>query len=181
MALAAENIVYIATSLDGYISGPDGDLSWLPHDVPESHEALGFDDFMETVDALVMGRVTFEAVLNVGEWPYRKPVFVLTRSLSTVPEHLSGQVSFVSGTPASVMTTLHEKGFHRLYIDGGATIRAFLEAGAIDRLYLTRVPILLGGGTPLFGALAAPQQFRHVQTANMGPQLVMSEYERVRT
>ena len=176
-----ENIVYIATSLDGMIAGPDGDLAWLPTDVDETNAPMSFADFMDTVDALVMGRTTYETILGFGvDWPYSKPVFVLSTSLTTVPDNLKGKVEFMSGTPDDVTKTLNDKGFNILYIDGGSVVQSFLSAGLIDRMFLTRVHKVLGSGTPLFANVNGPLKFTHVQTRSLGDAAMMSEYERVK-
>ena len=166
--------VFIATSLDGFIARPDGRLDWLPVDGGEPH---GYDEFIATVDAIVIGRKTFETVLTFDAWPYgTKPVVVL----STRPEELKAPEGAVcdamSGSPDEIVARLAEQGMRHLYIDGGITIQRFLEAGLIQRLTITRIPVLLGSGIPLFGALSRDILFKHVTTRSFPSGMVQSEY-----
>jgi dihydrofolate reductase len=174
------NIVYIATSLDGYIADENGGLEWL-HEAPNPEGSdFGFGAFMNRIDALVMGRNTYETVLTFGDWPYSKPVFVVSSTLRDVPAHLAQRVEIVQGEPESLVAQLADRGFTTLYIDGGVTIQRFLAADLIDELIITRVPILLGGGYPLFDRLEQPLRFRHVETEILNDTLVKSRYVRVR-
>jgi dihydrofolate reductase len=165
--------VFIATSLDGFIARANGDLDWLP---PGGGEPHGYDEFMATVDALVIGRKTFETVLAFDSWPYgEKPVFVLsTRRLAPAP--LGAVVERMSGAPADIVSQLAARGIRHVYVDGGVTIQGFLEAGLIQRLIITRIPVLLGAGVPLFGALRRDIVLRHVGTRQYASGLVQSEY-----
>lgn len=165
--------VFIATSLDGFIARPDGGLDWLPGDTVEDH---GYDAFMASIDALVMGRNTYETVLGFGVWPYgTRPVFVLSsRALEAVPT--GAVVERLSGEPAEVVAHLTERGFEHLYVDGGLTVQAFLRAGLIQRLIVTRIPVLIGSGIPLFGPVPHDVAVRHVSTRAFESGLVQSEY-----
>src|SRR5215210_4805230 len=153
--------VFIATSLDGFIARADGGLDWLPSDGGEPH---GYDEFMATVDALVIGRKTFETVLTFNTWPYgEKPVFVLsTRPLAPAPAR--AKVERLSGDPAEIVSQLAARGIQHIYVDGGITIQGFLNAGLIQRLIITRVPVLIGSGIPLFGPLTRDIALTHVAT-----------------
>jgi dihydrofolate reductase len=167
--------VFVGTSLDGFLARPDGSFDFLsPGGVePEPH---GFDEFLATVDALVMGRNTFDVVLPFPTWPYgQKPVFVLTsRPLPSAPE--GAIVERMSGTPSEVLSQLASRGFHHVYVDGGATIQAFLRAGLIQRLVVSRVPVLIGAGIALFGAVDADIPLRLIATRQFPSGLVQSEY-----
>jgi len=165
--------VFIATSLDGFIARANGDLDWLPPDGGEPH---GYDEFLAAVDALVIGRKTFETVLTFASWPYgEKPVFVLsTRTLAPTP--LGAGVERMSGHPADIMSQLAARGIHHVYVDGGITIQRFFQAGLIQRLIITRIPVLLGAGIPLFGTLQRDIVLRHVGTRQYASGLVQSEY-----
>ena len=166
--------VFIATSLDGFIARLDGALDWLP---PGGGEPHGYDEFMATVDALVIGRKTLETVLTFGAWPYgTKPVIVLSTTLSelTVPD--GAVCDLMAGTPHQIVTRLKERGMKHLYIDGGVTIQGFLEAGLIQRLTITRIPVLLGSGIPLFGSLSNDIRLEHVATRSYPSGMVQSEY-----
>ena len=165
--------VFIGTSVDGFIARANGDLGFLP---PGGGEPHGYDEFMSTVDALVIGRNTFETVLTFDSWPYgEKPVFVLsTRPLPTPP--LGAVVERMSGDPADVVSRLATRGLQHIYVDGGITIQQFLQAGLIQRLIITRVPVLIGTGIPLFGPLPSDVVLKHVVTRQYASGLVQSEY-----
>jgi dihydrofolate reductase len=165
--------VFIGTSLDGFIARADGALDFLP---PGGGEPHGYDEFMATVDALVIGRKTFETVLTFDAWPYaEKPVFVLsTRPLATPPP--GAVVEQMAGPPADIVSQLAVRGVKHVYVDGGITIQQFLRAGLIQRLIITRVPVLIGSGIPLFGALEHDVPLTHVATRQYASGLVQSEY-----
>ncbi|HEX8651916.1 MAG TPA: dihydrofolate reductase family protein [Pyrinomonadaceae bacterium] len=169
-----EASAFIGTSVDGFIARSNGDLDWLP---PGGGEPHGYDEFMTTVDALVIGRKTFETVLAFDTWPYgEKPVFVLsTRTLAPAP--LEAVVERMSGEPAEVVSQLAARGIQHIYVDGGITIQGFLRAGLIQRLIITRVPVLIGDGVPLFGTLPHDIRLRHVATRHYPSGLVQSEYQ----
>ena len=163
----------MGTSLDGFIARPDGALDFLPAGGGEPH---GYEEFMATVDAIVIGRNTFDTVLAFDTWPYgTKPVFVLsTRPLPAVPP--GAVVEGLSGPPASIVAQLETHGIGHIYVDGGITIQRFLRAGLIDRIIVTRVPVLIGTGIPLFGHLERDIRLRHVATRQYASGLVQSEY-----
>jgi dihydrofolate reductase len=166
--------VFIATSVDGFIARSDGAIDWLPADGGEDH---GYNAFMATVDALVLGRNTFETVLGFGVWPYGpKPVFVLTNRPLDVPPPAEAVLEVMSGAPAQIVSTLASRGFQHVYVDGGITIQQFLEAGLIQQMTITRVPRLIGTGIPLFGALPHDIPLRHLATTHYPSGLVTSIY-----
>jgi dihydrofolate reductase len=153
--------VFIGTSLDGFIARTNGDLDFLP---PGGGEPHGYDEFMATVDALVLGRKTFEKVLTLDTWPYgEKPVIVLSaRPLAPTPA--GAVVERMSGAPADILSQLAARGIRHVYVDGGITIQRFLQAGLIQRLIITRVPVLIGDGIPLVGSLQRDISLEHVAT-----------------
>ena len=165
--------VFIGTSVDGFIARADGALDFLPSGGGEPH---GYDEFMASVDALVIGRKTFETVLGFDAWPYgEKPVFVLsTRQLAPAPA--GAIVERLSGEPAEIVEHLESRGVRHIYVDGGITIQDFLRAGLIQRLVITRVPVLIGSGIPLFGATPRDIPLKHVATRAYASGLVQSEY-----
>jgi dihydrofolate reductase len=167
--------VFIGTSLDGFIARANDDLDFLP---PGGGEPHGYDEFMASVDALVIGRKTFEKVLTFDAWPYGDKRVVV---LSSRPVDLSavegGVVEQMSGSPAEIVAQLAATGANHLYVDGGITIQRFLSAGQIQRLIITRVPVLIGDGIPLFGALPHDVRLRHVETRQYPSGLVQSEYQ----
>jgi dihydrofolate reductase len=165
--------VFIATSIDGFIARTDGGLDWLPNDV----EPHGYDEFMATVDALVIGRNTFETVLGFGGWAYgTKPVIVLSSNPGALVAPAGAICTMLSGTPHEVVARLGEQGMSHLYIDGGVTIQRFLEAGLIQRMIITRIPVLLGTGIPLFGPVSRDIRLGHVATRAYPSGIVQSEY-----
>jgi dihydrofolate reductase len=165
--------VFVGTSLDGFIARTNGDFDFLP---PGGGEPHGYEEFMASVDALVIGRQTFETVLKFETWPYRgKPVFVLShRPLAPVPPGAS--VERMSGDPADIVSQIAARGIRHIYVDGGITIQEFLRAGLIQRLIITRVPVLIGAGIPLFGPLQRDIVLKHVETRQYDSGLVRSEY-----
>ena len=166
--------VFIATSLDGFIARRDGGLDWLPQDGGEPH---GYDEFIATVDAIVIGRNTFETVLTFDAWPYgTKPVIVLSSTPSTLKAPEGAVCDFMTGSPSEVVERLSARGFTHLYVDGGITIQRFLDAGLIQRVVITRIPVLLGDGIPLFGPLRHDIRLKHVGTRAFPSGMVQSEY-----
>ena len=166
--------IFVGASVDGFIALPNGDLNWLPEGGDEPH---GYDEFMASVDAIVIGRKTFEKVLTLGPWPYGGKRVVV---LSSRPVDLSaagGAVEQMAGPPAEIVSQLAATGAHHLYVDGGITIQGFLRAGLVQRLTITRVPVLIGDGVPLFGTLPRDIRLRHVATRHYPSGLVQSEYE----
>jgi len=166
--------VFVGTSVDGFIARADGALDFLPPDGGEPH---GFNEFLASVDAIVMGRKTYETVLDFGGWFYgEKPVFVLsTRPIAPPPD--GAIVEHMSGAPDEIVANLESRGIDHIYVDGGVTIQGFLRAGLIQRIVITRVPVLIGEGIPLFGALDRDVMLRHVRTRDFASGMVQSEYE----
>jgi dihydrofolate reductase len=165
--------VFVGASVDGFIARLDGGLDWLPGDDAEAH---GYDEFMATVDALVIGRKTYETVLGFGTWPYgATPVFVLSGN-PLAPAPAGAMVERLSGAPEQIVAELESRGIEHVYVDGGVTIQGFLAAGLIQRLVVTRVPVLIGTGIPLFGPTPRDIRLRHVATRHYPSGLVQSEY-----
>lgn len=166
--------VFIGVSVDGFIARKNDDLDFLPEDA----EPHGYDEFIASVDAIVIGRKSFEKVLSFGTWPYgEKRVVVLSSHPLDLSKAVGGVVEQMAGPPAEIVSQLAASGAHNLYIDGGITIQRFLRARAIQRLIITRVPVLIGEGLPLFGALPHDVRLRHVATRAYPSGLVQSEYE----
>lgn len=177
---AMTNYVYIATSLDGFIATDDGGLDWL-NKIPNPEQSdYGYAEFINEIDAIVMGRNTFETVLSFGTWPYDKSLFVLSNTLNSVPENIADKAEIVKGDLRDLVNQLNDRGYKNLYIDGGNTIQNFLEDDLIDELIITRIPILLGSGLPLFGQLTQQLKFNHKRTVTFNEALVTSHYIRLR-
>lgn len=157
--------VYIATSMDGFIAGPEDDLSWLPTAHIEETDAVTFEGFLTDVGVLLMGRRTYDVVRGFeGDWPYGElPVLVATsRTLDDAP----ATVTPVGGTITSILAEAKQVAGERdVYLDGGNLVQQALEANAVDELIVTVVPILLGGGVRLFGETSTriPLQFEAPQ------------------
>ena len=172
--------VYIATSLDGFIAREDGSLDWLPGSdgESESEEDYGYQDFMDSVDVLVMGRNSYEMVMSFGEWPYgEKRVVVLSSSLKKLGKGLPDNVELKSCTPNELLTHLEASDCKHAYIDGGKTIQGFLRANLIDEIIVTRIPVLIGTGISLFGPLDKDCALKHVETESYESGFVQSKYE----
>jgi dihydrofolate reductase len=167
--------VFVGVSVDGFMARLNGDLDFLPAGGGEPH---GYDEFIASVDTLVIGRGTFEMVLKFPEWPYgyKRVVALSSRKLDLSAVH-GGVVEQMSGDPAEIVAKLEDSGAHHLYVDGGITIQRFLQAGLVQRLTITRVPVLIGEGIPLFGALPQDIRLRHVGTQAYASGLVKTEYE----
>ena len=165
--------VFVGVSVDGYLARPNGELDFLP---PGGGEEHGYGEFLASVDALLIGRNTYDTVLAFDEWPYPgKPVFVLsTRELAPPPA--GALVERLSGEPAEIVEALAARGIGHVYVDGGITIQRFLRAGLIRRLVITRVPVLIGEGVPLFGETGGDIALEHVATRAYTSGLVTTEY-----
>jgi len=174
------NYVYIATSLDRFIATSDGSIDWL-YEIPNpSQSDYGYAEFMNGIDAIVMGRNTFEKVLSFGEWVYDKPVFILSNSLTELPSDMVGKAKIVNGEIKNIIKQLNLEGYKHLYIDGGKTIQSFLKEDLIDEMIITLIPILLGDGFPLFDKLDKKLKFKHEKTEIYDNTLVKSYYIRDR-
>lgn len=167
--------VFVGTSLDGFIARSNGDLDFLP---PGGGEPHGYDEFIASVDAIVIGRNTFDIVLAMKPWPYGdKRVVVLSNRPVNFSAVVGGAVEQMAGAPAEIVSKLAAGGARHLYIDGGITIQRFLRAGLIQRIIITRVPVLIGDGIPLFGSLPHDIRLDHIATRHYPSGLVSSEYE----
>lgn len=167
--------MFVGTSLDGFLARPNGDFDFLPAGGGEEH---GYTAFMASVDTLVVGRNTYDVVLKFPEWPYPgKRVVVLSSRPLPPPRHASASVERMEGDPRDVAARLRDTGSRHAYVDGGLTVQAFLRAGLIQRMTITRVPVLIGEGIPLFGAVPRDVRLRHIGTRSYASGLVTSEYE----
>lgn len=169
--------VFIAVSLDGYIARPDGEIDWLlSRDHPD--EDHGYDDFIADKDAIVMGRGSYEKVSSFDTWPYDRPVLVLSKRLcgAPVPDSLQGKVRFADLAPADAMRELARNGARRVYVDGGQLVQSFLRERLIADMVITTVPVLIGAGRPLFGALPEDRALTLVSSRSFPSGLVQSAY-----
>lgn len=166
--------VFVGTSVDGFIARLNGSFDFLPEGGGEPH---GYNEFFASVDVLVIGRKTFEIVLALPEWPYgdKRVIVLSTRKLdlSKVP---AGIVEQMQGSPREIVSALESRGIRHVYVDGGITVQRFLREGLIQRLIITRVPVLIGEGIPLFGSLPKDVRLEHVKTEHYASGLVKTEY-----
>ena len=175
------NKVFIATSLDGFISDRNGKIDWLNSIPNPSENDMGYKEFYSQIDALLMGRNTFETILGFDiEWPYDKPVFVLSNSLNSIPKIIDDKVFLVRGELKSIIHTINNKGYKNLYIDGGNTIQSLLNEDLIDELTITTFPLLLGGGAKLFTSIPNQLNFELIKTTTFLDQITQNTYSRKR-
>jgi dihydrofolate reductase len=172
--------VFLGMSVDGFIARLDGDIGWLTggadaNSAPDDGNGgdFGFADFVSGIDAIVMGRATYDVIAPFEEWPYQgKPVHVLSTTLEPGADpRITVHRSFDDGVAA-----LDGAGYRRVYVDGGRTVHAFLRAGLIADLTLSRVPVLIGTGHTPFGELAADIPLEHVATRTFSGGMVQSTY-----
>jgi dihydrofolate reductase len=167
--------VFCGVSVDGFLARPNGALNFLAAGEKEPH---GFEEFFESVDVVVIGRKTFEVVLGFPKWFYgKKQVVVLSTHVLDFSSIQDAVVEQMSGEPDEIIKKLRERGFQHAYLDGGVTIQRFLTAGVVQRLVITRVPVLIGEGIPLFGHVPHDIHLQHVETRCFGGGLVQSEYK----
>ena len=175
------NIVYIATSRDGFIATKDGDIDWLLEIPNPDNSDYGFAEFIDSIDALVMGRNTYEKVLSFGiEWPYSKKVFVLSNTLKSVDSTVEGKVEIVKGELKEVVKNLNEAGYEKLYIDGGKTIQSFLREDMIDEMIISKIPKTLGEGISLFENNNHETKFKLDTSKNYSNGIVKDHYIKIK-
>lgn len=177
--MKAKASVFVATSLDGYIARPDGRIDWLDaaNAAVPSSEDCGYNQFISSIDVIVMGRNTFELALTFKPWPYEgKRVVVLSSKPVTIPVELRATVSGSSESPDALMQRLSSEGARHLYVDGGITIQNFLTAGLIDEITITLIPVILGEGKRLFGTVDNDIQLVHANTMTFEFGFVQLQY-----
>lgn len=180
MAASFTGSVFLGMSVDGFIARLDHDLSWLTGDAdvggaPDDGEGgdFGFAEFVSGIDALVMGRSTYDVIAPMAEWPYQgRPVHVLSSSLA---EGADARI-VVHRSFDEAVQALTDAGYRRVYVDGGRTVHQFLTAGLVDELTLSRVPVLIGTGHTPFGEFPADIPLEHVRTQAFSGGMVQSTY-----
>ncbi|NEK56920.1 dihydrofolate reductase [Geodermatophilus sabuli] len=173
--------VFLGMSVDGFIARLDGDISWLTGGdegggAPDDGAGgdFGFTEFVAGIDALVMGRGTYEVIAPFAEWPYQgRPVHVLS---STLTEGADPRITAVHRSFDDAVAALSAAGYRRVYVDGGRTVHAFLTAGLIADLTLSRVPVLIGTGHTPFGELPADVLLEHAATQTFPGGMVQTTY-----
>ncbi|MFU9001010.1 dihydrofolate reductase family protein [Proteus sp. TSJ240517] len=172
-------VVYIATSLDGYIADKQGNIDWLTSIENPKNLDFGFSDFLSEIDVIIMGRTTFETIMGFDiEWPYVQPVFVLSNTIKELPSSLPSNVNILSGNVNEIIKRLKDDGYNRVYVDGGKTVQGFINEGFVDELIITRIPILLGEGIPLFIPNDKKIEFTHHKTEVYLDSFVKSHYKK---
>jgi dihydrofolate reductase len=166
--------VFVGTSLDGFLARRDGAYDFLPADGGEPH---GYDEFFESIDTILIGRNTFDIVLELPEWPYAGKRVVVLSHLPLRPSGINIPVEQMNGDPEQIAAKLEATGARHVYVDGGATVQEFLRAGLIHRMTITRVPVLIGDGIPLFGNITRDIHLHHITTRHYPSGMVTSEYE----
>ncbi len=174
------NHIFLGMSLDGYIADKNNSVDWLSAYPQEQGPDSAFALFMDNMDAIIMGRNTFELVHSFGQWPYTKPVIVMSQSLEALPSGYEQKATLSKESVKDTLLNAFRKGYHELYIDGGKLVQSFLQLDMIDSMTLTQVPEILGGGISLFGDLDEPLKFKHIHTQILEGGLVMSGYMRKR-
>lgn len=173
--------VFIATSLDGFVARKDHQLDWLMKQNPDG-EDHGYDDFTASVDGIVMGRGSYQNVLSFGDWPYSKPVVVMSKTLaqSDIPSELADKVCMTDLDPPELMQSLQKDGWSRAYIDGGKVVQSFVKCGLIEDFVLTIVPILIGDGRRLFGKVAGDIDLELIGVKYFKSGMVQTRYRVIR-
>ena len=169
--------VFLGVSLDGFVARLDHRLDWLTKHAATG-EDHGYDAFMAGVDGIIMGSGSLRTVLTFGEWPYRKPVIVMSGSLtpSDIPPALAERVRVTDLGPRELMQALRREGWSRAYVDGGRLVQSFISEGLIEDLALTIVPILIGTGIRPFGEIGRDIDLELTDTTAFPSGLVQVRY-----
>ena len=169
--------VFIATSLDGFVARLDHQIDWLMKQNTDG-EDVGYEEFQGGIDGIVMGQGSFENVLTFGEWPYQKPVIVMSKSLGKgdIPSHLVSKVRITSLDPPDLMASLGSEGWSRVYVDGGKVVQSFIRVGMIEDMCVTAIPILIGTGLRLFGDIEEDIDLELLGSKSFASGLVQSTY-----
>ena len=165
--------IYIATSIDGFIARRDGNIDWL-HDGHIGNEDYGFKKFINNIDALILGRNTYQVVSSFNEWPYEgKRVIVLSNTLKEVRK----EAELFCGQLTDLVSVLYFDGIKQVWVDGGITVSKFLAAGLVDTITVSIIPIVLGSGIPLFNTMDREHKCRLLSTQSYPSGLVQLKYE----
>lgn len=176
-----EGVLYLGASMDGFIARPDGGLDFLEVVQPAPEDGdMGWSAFLAGLDAIVMGRKTYDQLLTFGVWPYGElPLLVWSRTLLEPKGPPRPQVEVTRAAPAALFAELGARGCRRVYVDGGETARAFMAAGLIVEINLTTLPVLIGSGISLYGPLAADLRWTLVDCRAFGSGMVRTSYRRI--
>jgi len=169
-------ILYIATSLDGYIADRDGGIDWLST-IDESDDDYGYPDFFDSIDALIMGSHTYEQILGFGDWPYAgKQSYVFSqRPLKTPHEN----IAILSSSPNDALQHIHKQGYNKIWLVGGGLLTSsLLQDKLVDEFIISMIPILLGEGIPLFSASRPEEKLTLVNSKQYPSGLLQVHYRR---
>ena len=165
--------VYIATSIDGYIARQDGNIDWL-NCVQGFEEDYGFHDFFDSIDALIMGRKTYESIMSFSTWPYQgKRVVVLSNTLKSVRD----EAELYQGSLTQLASNLYSDGIQHVWADGSAAVSEYLNLGLVDRMIISLIPIVLGSGIPLFKSIGKEVPCRLLSSQSYPSGLVQLRYQ----
>ena len=169
-------VAYLGMSLDGFIAGPNDELDWLEQVDKLQGEDFGYGEFMGSIDALIMGRRTYETIANLGiGWPYPLPVIVMSSSVTEVPDEFA-QCEVSTSTPEAMISEAEARGWSKLYIDGGQLVSSFLNAGLHDELIVSVLPLALGKGVSVFAGLVGNHWLNHQSTTTFDNGMVQLRY-----
>jgi len=176
-----KNKVFIATSIDGFIADRNGSIEWLETYPDINTIDTGYEAFTSDIEALLMGHNTYKTLCGFDiEWPYKKPVFILSNSRSKLEGKFKNDVVLIGGSLSEVLNNIHERGYHQLYIDGGKVIQSFLEKDLVDELVITIIPVILGGGIPLFSMSPKALKYECFKIVHYLDVIAQSHYRRIR-
>jgi dihydrofolate reductase len=164
--------------MDGYIARINGNIDWLTQIPNPENNDYGFNDFIKNIDAILIGRKTFETVKQFNDWPYSKPVFILSSTLTELGSKYIGKAEILNMKLKEVLKELENRGIKKLYIDGGKTIQSFLREDLLDEAIITTIAIVLGNGIPLFGQIGKEIKFRLERTEIINEYMVKNYYKR---
>ena len=173
-----KTIAYIACSLDGFIARADGSIDWLTNIPNPKNEDSGFASFLDSIDAVLMGRNTFETVEKFDEWPYKKKVFVLSNTLQELDSKYKEKAEIIKGNLKDILGDLESRGVAKLYVDGGKTIQSLLKEDLLDEMIITTISIVLGNGISLLGNIGKEIEFELNKSERLNEYMVKNQYKR---
>lgn len=178
---------YIATSVDGFIATKEGGVDWLHtagngKELTGEHADMGFSAYLSSVDCMIMGRKCMETIsamkLTPEQWPYGNlRIITLSNTLKVAPENMQAKIEIFSGDLNDLVMSLHQEGYKHAYIDGGTTIQAFINLKLINEITVTKAPILLGEGIPLFGKTEHPIKLEKAESLAFENDFVQLKYK----
>ncbi|WP_152447688.1 dihydrofolate reductase family protein [Vibrio owensii] len=169
-------VAYMAQSLDGYIAGVNGELDWLDEIENPDKNDFGFADFMLSIDALLMGKNTYQKVASFGFWPYEKTVYIASNSLLHIDSELADKAQLLTGDLPEMLLKLKSEGIKKVYIDGGMLIQNAIDLSVLNEITVTTIPVILGNGISLFGTSNKKTKLKFESSEVLLNQLVKTKY-----